>query len=236
MLVAIFVGLTTHIGLLGCRPATLSELTPTDDHPVSQPPGSNLSNSWNSADAQAKDLGVVDVGVVDLARPSFFCQPLDELGLKAAEIQSLSTSCECVHVSLARFLTQDQSWDDALFIEIDAEAIDESLLERAAQAPPQSTSELSKDLPRPANLAVTVSVQLNSGQTRELTVNFLHTVVWSAMPFHSVSTGETVHRGRLGPMLSTSGRALPAGLVRENQRSDLLVKPFPHHSLGRILR
>ena len=106
----------------------------------------------------------LDLGLVDALSNQRVYLPLDGLDIADPEhVESTNVSCECVTFNFAEYLTRDGRWQPALCIEIhgESEAVTEEM--------------------RPVDLAVQGTIQLTSGETRQLTISFTHTPMRSGL-------------------------------------------------------
>lgn len=113
----------------------------------------------------------INVGVVLADRAGYFCLPIEQLGLSAADtLVSAQTSCECIEPRLVEYVGSDGSPKPAILLEY----VDGS-------AGSGGTSD-----PQPMNLRVIITVELASGKTHDFTLNLLHTVLAAADPLSEV--------------------------------------------------
>ncbi len=145
--------------LAGCGQAMPSAMSGSASAP-------NQSVMSFRPDSNASEPGChLDLGLVDALSNHRLYMPLDCLDIAdPGQIESTGISCECVTFNFAEYLTRDGRWQPALCIEILGES--EAVIEKM----------------RPIELAVQGTIQLKSGETRQLTISFTHALIISDRP------------------------------------------------------
>lgn len=100
----------------------------------------------------------IDAGVIFSDRANYLCMPLSRMGLSCShKIKTLTSSCECVKPSVVQYLDSLSTTADGVLIEF---------------VPDETTRGVA---PQAVQLGIVLTLTLMSGETREFTVNFLHT-------------------------------------------------------------
>ena len=127
---------------------------------VSFSSGCELSNAIPPVGKTAVDTAHVeiDAGVIFSDRPNYLCIPLSRFGLSSSEdIESIVSSCECVKPSLVRYSDSSTTTADGVLFKFIPD-----------EASPDTAAE-------PMRLGVVTTFTMVGGETRTVTVNFLHT-------------------------------------------------------------
>ena len=99
----------------------------------------------------------IDAGVVFSDRSSYLCVPLSRFGLSSSEnIETIVSSCNCVKPSLIRYSDTSTTTADGVLLEL------------------TSDEESGDSTPQPIHLGVVVTLTMDSGEARTVTVSFLH--------------------------------------------------------------
>lgn len=127
--------------------------------------GSTATTEGSLGTALQEKPSAIDLGVVLADRAGYFCLPIEQLGLGAADtLVSAKSSCECIQPRLVEYVGSNGSPKPAILFEY----VDESAVSGG------------KFDPQPMNLGVIITVELASGKTHDFTVNVLHTVLAAA--------------------------------------------------------
>ena len=142
---------STAVLIAGCGPADPSASNAT----------ASLSQDRSLNDANSIRQHRVDAGIVFLGQASYRCQPLADLGIESAEeIHAIKSSCECIEAQAVTYQKSASQVADALRLDFIAEK--PSLADGTADF-------------RPIPLAAVVTIELVTGEIREVTVDFLYT-------------------------------------------------------------
>ena len=121
--------------------------------------GCGVSNATSSVGKTEVDAAAleIDAGVIFSDRASYLCLPLSRFGISNSDdIETIVSSCECVKPSLVRYSDSSTTTADGVLFEFIPDEV-----------PPDTT-------PQPMGLGVVTTFTMVGGETRTVTVNFLH--------------------------------------------------------------